>query len=284
MADNNQCKSCSMQQQDGGCSSETCAPNEKALFGTMNEIRKVIAVMSGKGGVGKSTVTSLLAVHLARQGYSVGVLDADITGPSIPKAFGIPGGNLKATDFGIIPPRSSRQGIKIMSVNLFLPNEDDPVIWRGPMLGGLLNQFWGETDWREIDYMILDLPPGTGDVPLNIMQTLPVDGIIIVSSPQELVQMIVNKAVKMARKMNTPILGMVENMSHARCPHCQETIPLFGASEAENAAKKLNIPLLGQLSWDVNINKLMDAGTIEDSESIEAAELAKAVVTALPVA
>ncbi|MGE5422906.1 MAG: Mrp/NBP35 family ATP-binding protein [Ignavibacteriales bacterium] len=259
-----QCKSCGMAQPGGGCSSsETCGQPEKALYGTMNDIKKVVAVMSGKGGVGKSTVSSLLAVGLNKLGYRVGILDADITGPSIPKAFGVAGGNLRATDFGILPPVTPA-GNRIMSVNLFLPKEDEPVIWRGPLLAGIINQFWGETDWRELDCLIVDLPPGTGDVPLTVLQSLPVDGIVVVSSPQELVTMVVKKAIKMAQKLKTPILGLVENMSYAQCPHCEERFSLFGPSQVGPVAEELKLTMLGSLPWDVNLNKLMDQGKVEE--------------------
>jgi len=201
---------------------------ETSLLGALNDVRNVIVVMSGKGGVGKSSVTGLIASNLARAGNKVGVLDADITGPSQAKAFGISAG-LKATDYGIIPPQS-KSGIKVISINFFLPNEDDPVIWRGPMLAGAVKQFWGEVDWRDLDYMVVDLPPGTGDVPLTVMQTLPVNGIVIVSSPQDLAYMVVKKTIKMAQKMSIPILGLVENMSYAICSHCNEKLAFWPAT------------------------------------------------------
>ncbi|NLW44319.1 MAG: Mrp/NBP35 family ATP-binding protein [Syntrophomonadaceae bacterium] len=251
-------------------------------MGSLNQIKKVVAVMSGKGGVGKSTVTSLLAVGLNRMGYKVGVLDSDITGPSIPRIFGIEGGNLKATDFGIIPPQTG-SGIKIISVNLFLPGEDEPVIWRGPLLAGMVRQFWEETDWRELDYLLVDLPPGTGDVPLTVMQSLPVDGIVMVSAPQELVLMVVKKAVKMANKLGVPILGLIENMSYACCPHCNERLELFGPSHAQEAAAQMNIPLFGQLPWNPQLNRLMDQGKIEDYKGDEVTRLSEELVKRLPL-
>ncbi|MGE5396931.1 MAG: Mrp/NBP35 family ATP-binding protein [Chitinophagales bacterium] len=275
-----QCKSCSMSQ-GGTCTSEACDQPQKALYGSMNDIKRVVAVMSGKGGVGKSTVTSLLAVALKNYGYNLGVLDADITGPSIPRAFGVPGGKLQATDFGIIPP-TSESGIKIMSVNLFLPGEDEPVIWRGPLLAGIINQFWSETDWRELDYLLVDLPPGTGDVPLTVMQSLPVDGIVIVSSPQELVMMVVKKAIKMARKTQTPILGIVENMSHAICPHCNEKVELFGHSDLQANAEKLELSILGTLPWDANVLKSMDKGQIDRYENEDIIKIAREIEKNLP--
>ena len=276
-----QCKTCSLAGQ-GGCEPESCGQPDKALLGSLNQIKRVVAVMSGKGGVGKSTVTSLLAVGLSRAGYKAGILDADITGPSIPKIFGLEGGNLQATQFGIMPPVTG-QGSKVISVNLFLPGEDEPVIWRGPLLAGLVKQFWEETDWRDLDYLLVDLPPGTGDVPLTVMQTLPVGGIVVVSSPQELVLMVVKKAVKMAQKLGKPILGLVENMSFARCPHCHERLEIFGASHARQVADQLKIPLLGVLPWNPELNRLMDQGKIEEYEDEEVMRLCQELVKQLPV-
>jgi Mrp family chromosome partitioning ATPase len=248
----------------------------------MNDIKRVVAVMSGKGGVGKSTVTSLLAVELNRMGYKVGIMDADITGPSIPKAFGIASGQLQATDFGLLPKVTPKE-VKIISVNLFLPNEDDPVIWRGPLLAGVINQFWAETDWRELDYLIVDLPPGTGDVPLTVLQSLPVDGIVVVSSPQELVLMVVKKAIKMAQKMKIPIAGLVENMSYALCSHCHEKLELFGPSQADRLAQELNLPVLACLPWDVGLGRFMDEGRIEEYTSEEASKMAEELIKAVPI-
>lgn len=280
-ATKDKCKTCSAAGQDG-CSPETCSMPEKSLRGSLNQIKKVVAVMSGKGGVGKSTVTSLLAVGLNRMGYRVGVLDSDITGPSIPRIFGIEGGNLRATDFGVMPQLTSG-GIKIISVNLFLPREDEPVIWRGPLLAGMVKQFWEETDWRDLDYLLVDLPPGTGDVPLTVMQSLPLDGIVMVSAPQELVLMVVKKAVKMANKLGIPILGMVENMSYARCPNCDERLELFGASHAREVADQMNIPLLGQIPWDPQLNRLMDQGKVEEYMGDEVAQLSEELARRLPL-
>lgn len=241
-------------------------------MGSLNRIQNVIVVMSGKGGVGKSSVTALLASELNKAGKKVGILDADITGPSQPKAFGIKNeGGLKATDYGIIPP-SSVNGIKVISINFFLPNEDDPVVWRGPMLAGAVKQFWQEIDWRDLDYLVVDLPPGTGDVPLTVMQTLPVSGIIIVSSPQDLAFMVVRKTIKMAQKMNIPILGLIENMSYAICPHCQEKIQMFGDPQGKRVAEETKIDYMGELPWDAQLNSLVDQGLVEkyDSESMKA--------------
>ncbi len=279
-ATKDKCKACSAVGQDG-CSPENCNQPEKSLLGSLNQIKKVVAVMSGKGGVGKSTVTSLLAVGLNRMGYKVGVLDSDITGPSIPRIFGIEGGNLQATDFGVMPPLTGG-GIKIISVNLFLPSEDEPVIWRGPLLAGMVKQFWEETDWRDLDYLLVDLPPGTGDVPLTVMQSLPLDGIVMVSAPQELVLMVVKKAVKMANKLGIPIVGMVENMSYARCPCCNEKLELFGASHAREVAGQMNIPLLGQLPWNPQLGRLMDQGKVEEYMDEEVAQLSEELAKRLP--
>ncbi len=253
---------------------------EPSLLGALNQVRNVIVVMSGKGGVGKSSVTALIASNLARAGKKVGILDADITGPSQAKAFGISGG-LQATEYGIIPPQS-KSGIKLISINFFLPNEDDPVIWRGPMLAGAVKQFWAEVDWRDLDYMIVDLPPGTGDVPLTVMQTLPVNGIVIVSSPQDLAFMVVKKTIKMAQKMNIPILGLVENMSYAICSHCNEKLQLFGQPQGEQVAKDTAIDYLGGLPWDAQLNALVDQGQVEDYDSAEMNNIVDQIMLTLP--
>ncbi|HWP98269.1 MAG TPA: Mrp/NBP35 family ATP-binding protein [Syntrophomonadaceae bacterium] len=273
------CNSCPSKQ---GCNIEASECNsEKSLYGVFNNIRNVIVVMSGKGGVGKSSVTGLLASSLARSGKKVGIMDADITGPSQPKIFGLNKVALKADDYGIIPP-VTRLGIKLISINFFLPNEDDPVIWRGPMLAGAVNQFWGETDWRELDYLIVDLPPGTGDVPLTVMQSLPVKGIVIVSSPQDLSFMVVKKTLKMARKMQIPILGLVENMSFAVCPHCQGNIEIFGKSQGETVAAEHEIAFLGRLPWDTQLNSLVDQGLVEDYVSPDIENITGKIVEQLP--
>jgi len=227
----------------------------------LNEIENVIAVMSGKGGVGKSLVASLTAVALKRQGYEVGVLDADITGPSIPKMFGIntrPAGS----DSGILPV-SSKSGIEVMSMNLLLPSEDDAVIWRGPLIGRAITQFWEEVLWGKLNYLIVDLPPGTADAPLTVMQTLPVSGVIIVFTPQGLTTMVVRKAVNMARQMGKPILGVIENMSYLYVPEIDKKIELFGRSRGEEMAYAAAAPLLGQLPIDPELAKLCDEGNIE---------------------
>ncbi|NLZ52295.1 MAG: Mrp/NBP35 family ATP-binding protein [Thermoanaerobacteraceae bacterium] len=237
----------------------------------LNRIKKVIAVMSGKGGVGKSTVTGLLAVSLRRQGYRVGIMDADITGPSIPRMFGV---NKRPENIGIglMPPESST-GIRIMSLNLLLKNEDDPVIWRGPLIGNAIQQFWNDVVWGDLDYLLVDSPPGTSDAPLTVMQSLPVDGIIIVSSPQELVGMVVKKAVKMANMMDLSIIGLVENYSFAVCPKCGEKIEVFGKSRGEEGAKEANVPYLGSLPIDPELANFCDEGRIEEYESSETKDL-----------
>jgi hydrogenase maturation protease len=227
----------------------------------LNEVGHVFAIMSGKGGVGKSLVASLTAVALKRQGYEVGILDADITGPSIPKMFGItarPAGS----DSGILPV-SSKSGIEVMSINLLLPSEDDAVIWRGPLIGKAITQFWEEVLWGKLDYLIVDLPPGTADAPLTVMQTLPISGIIIVFTPQDLTAMVVRKAVNMTRQMGKPILGVVENMSYLYVPEIDKKIELFGKSRGEEMARAAGAPLLGQLPIDPELAKLCDEGDIE---------------------
>ena len=227
-------------------------------------IGKVFGVVSGKGGVGKSMVTSQLAVSLHRKGYRVGILDADITGPSIPKAFGM---HEKAvgTENALLPCVSST-GIEVMSINLLLDDETDPVIWRGPVIGGVVQQFWGDVLWNDVDYMFVDMPPGTGDVALNVFQSLPVDGVIIVASPQDLVSMVVQKAVKMAQMMNIPIVGLVENMSYVQCPDCGKKLYIFGEGKTEEAAKAYHIPLLAKMPIDPALAKLTDDGCIEQFE------------------
>ena len=234
----------------------------------LNKISHVIAVMSGKGGVGKSLVASLTAVSLKRRGYEVGILDADITGPSIPKMFGLtvrPSGN----ESGILPVLS-RSGIEVMSINLLLPSEDDAVIWRGPLIGKAITQFWEEVLWGKLDYLIVDLPPGTADAPLTVMQTLPVSGVIIVFTPQDLTTMVVRKAVSMAQKMDKLVLGVVENMTYLYIPEIDKKIELFGRSRGEEMAKAAQAPLLGQLPIDPELAKLCDEGDIEryDSEIV----------------
>ncbi|HNX29892.1 MAG TPA: Mrp/NBP35 family ATP-binding protein [Syntrophomonadaceae bacterium] len=268
--------SCNIDPNDCGAAVEI----EKSLIGSLNKIENVIIVMSGKGGVGKSSVTGLIASELARQGKKVGVMDADITGPSQPRAFGLANVQLRGSDFGIIPPLT-KLGIKLISINFFLPNEDDPVIWRGPILAGAVKQFWEEVDWRELDYLVVDLPPGTGDVPLTVMQTLPVKGIVIVSSPQELAVMIVKKTMNMAKKMSIPILGLIENMSYAICSHCNEKLQIFGESQGEKVARDTAVDFLGGLPWDAKLNQAVDQGEIESYDSSDIKDIVAKIIAKL---
>ena len=230
-----------------------------------SHIKHVIAVTSGKGGVGKSLMTSLLAVMMNRIGYNVGILDADITGPSIPQAFGLTE-KLYGCDKGIIPAET-RTGIKIVSLNLMLDNPTDPVVWRGSLISNTVTQFWTDVYWGELDYLFVDMPPGTGDVPLTVFQSLPLDGIIIVTSPQELVGMIVSKAVNMAKKMDVDIIGIVENMSYVKCPDCDKKIYMFGKSHSQEVADRYQLPLLGQLPIDSELTQLSDQGYVENYHS-----------------
>lgn len=227
----------------------------------LSNIGKVIGVVSGKGGVGKTLVSSLLSVSMQRLGKNVGIMDADITGPSVPKAFGIHE-KADACEFGIIPQKS-KMGIDVMSINLLLENESDPVVWRGPVIAGVVKQFWTDVIWKDIDYLFVDMPPGTGDVPLTVFQSIPVDGIVIVTSPQELVSMIVEKAVKMAKLMNIPILGVIENMSYFECPDCGKQHKIYGDSHIDDIAKEYNIQVLAKLPICTDLAKHCDNGTIE---------------------
>jgi Mrp family chromosome partitioning ATPase len=232
-----------------------------AKLNAASKVGRVIAVASGKGGVGKSFVTTMLAVAAMRQGKKVGILDADITGPSIPKSFGLVGGTFKGDDG--IEPSMSNGGIKVISLNMLVEDPSDPVVWRGPVIAGLVKQFWTDVHWGELDVMFVDMPPGTGDVPLTVFQSLPVDGVVVVSSPQELVEMIVSKSVKMAGMMNKTVLGLVENMSYIKCPDCGKTIEPFGASKIEALAKKFNIPATLRLPIDPEFAASIDAGAAE---------------------
>lgn len=229
-----------------------------------SSIKKVIGVISGKGGVGKSMVSSMLAASFQKKGYHTAVLDADITGPSIPKAFGITG-RAMGDENGIYPVMS-KTGIQTMSVNLLLENNTDPVIWRGPVIAGTVKQFWQDVIWTDVDYMFVDMPPGTGDVALTVFQSIPVDGIVIVTSPQELVSMIVSKAVKMAQMMDIPITGIIENMSYAECPHCGEHIEIFGKSHLDEVAAEYNLPILGRIPMKPEIAAASDTGNVEELE------------------
>ena len=226
-----------------------------------SKINKVIAVISGKGGVGKSMVTSMLAVLMNRKGYNTAILDADITGPSIPKAFGIEG-KARGSEIGLYPIKSTN-GVDIISINLLLENDTDPVLWRGPIIAGAVKQFWTDVIWENIDFMFIDMPPGTGDVPLTVFQSIRVDGIIIVTSPQELVSMIVSKAVKMAEKMNVPIIGLVENMAYFKCPDNDKEYKIFGESHIEEIASKHKINMIAKMPIDPKIAAACDKGMIE---------------------
>ena len=243
------------------CSERTTPQDFRAPANGLSHIGKVIAVVSGKGGVGKSTVTSSLAVAMRRLGKKVGVLDADITGPSIPTAFGV---HTKAegSELGIYPVEI-KTGIEIMSLNLLMENETDPVVWRGPVIAGAVKQFWTDVIWGDVDYLFVDMPPGTGDVSLSVFQSIPLDGIVIVASPQELVSMVVEKAVKMAEMMEVPIVGLVENMSYVTCPDCGKQIHLFGQGKTAEAAERHHLPVLAEMPIDPALAALTDAGDIE---------------------
>ena len=250
------CSSCAQ-----NCTSRTAPQDLHEKLNDLSSVKKVIAVVSGKGGVGKSLVTSAMAVELNRRGHKTAILDADITGPSIPKAFGITE-RAKGNEFGIIP-ETTKTGIDIMSVNLLLENTTDPVVWRGPVISGTVKQFWSEVIWKDVDYMFVDMPPGTGDVPLTVFQSIPLDGIIVVASPQELVSMIVSKAVKMAELMNVPILGLVENMSYFKCPDCGKEHKIFGDSHIDKIAEDYGTRVLAKVPIDPDLAKSVDTGTVE---------------------
>ena len=253
------CDSCPSK---NGCTSQDSCPSRNK--NTNPNIKRVIGVASGKGGVGKSFVTSVLASKLAKQGYKVGIMDADITGPSIPKAFGLKG-MLSGTEDNRILPMETKGGIKVVSLNLLLKNEEEPVIWRGPVIAGVIQQFWSEVEWGMLDVLLIDMPPGTGDVPLTVFQSVPLDGIVLVSTPQDLVSMIVSKAKNMAQKMNINILGLVENMSYVKCPHCDEIIPLFGDDKALGEAKeKAGITVIDRLPLDPSSTAKVDGGKAEE--------------------
>lgn len=245
----------------------------------LSHIKKVIGVVSGKGGVGKSMVTASLAVMMQRRGFATAILDADITGPSIPKMFGITG-RASGTELGI-DPRLTNNGMEVMSVNLLLEHTDDPVVWRGPVIAGTVKQFWTDVVWGEVDYMFIDMPPGTGDVPLTVFQSIPVDGIVIVTSPQDLVSMIVKKACKMAKLMNVPIVGIVENMSYLVCPDCGKKIEIFGKSKLEEVAAETGLTILGRMPIDPNLAALCDEGKIDQMPTEYLSEAADQLI-ALP--
>ena len=256
------------------CGSDCADRKPESLLAELNpnaSVKKVIAVVSGKGGVGKSTVTSMLAVAMAREGKRVGVLDADITGPSAPTAFGVT--ECQGADESGLYPALTRTGIQVMSINLLLDNPADPVVWRGPVIAGAVKQFWTDVIWEDVDYLFVDMPPGTGDVPLTVFQSLPVDGVIIVTSPQDLVSMIVAKAVKMANMMHIPVLGFVENYSYLRCPDCGRKISVFGKSHLDENAAQFNLPILARLPIDPAVAEAYDNGQMEtvNTEALSAA-------------
>ncbi|WP_405344887.1 P-loop NTPase [Ruminococcus sp.] len=250
------CSSCGQ-----SCASRTAPQDLHEKLNELSSVKKVIAVVSGKGGVGKSLVTSAMAVEMSRRGHKTAILDADITGPSIPKAFGLKE-RAKGNDFGIIP-ETTKTGIDIMSINLLLEHNTDPVVWRGPVISGTVKQFWTDVIWKDVDYMFVDMPPGTGDVPLTVFQSLPLDGIIVVASPQELVGMIVEKAVKMAELMNVPILGLAENMSYFKCPDCGKEHKIFGDSHIDEIAERVGTRVLAKVPIDPDLAKSVDTGTVE---------------------
>ena len=262
----------------GSCSASCSERSQESMIAKPHKdsnIRKVIGVVSGKGGVGKSMVTSMSAVMMNRRGYRSAVLDADITGPSVPQAFGLHG---KAEgNESCIFPVTTETGIKVMSVNLLLPDETDPVIWRGPIIAGTAKQFWTDVAWGDVDYMFVDMPPGTGDVPLTVFQSIPLSGIIVVTSPQELVSMIVGKAVKMAEMMNVPIIGLVENMSYAVCPDCGKHLSVFGCSHIDETAEKFGLKVLAKLPIDPELAVRVDNGSVEGFSCPEAEHIADAV-------
>ncbi|UWG95779.1 Mrp/NBP35 family ATP-binding protein [Dehalobacter sp. DCM] len=267
------CSSCSS---SSSCSGSCPSVPELTEAQKLSKVKNVIAIMSGKGGVGKSSTTSMLAVSLNRLGYRVGILDADVTGPSIPKIFGLKG-KAGAEEHGIIPVKSDG-GIKIISLNLMIPNEDDPVIWRGPVISQLVKQFWTDVVWGEIDYLLIDLPPGTGDVPISVMQSMPVDGLVIVTSPQQLANMVVRKAIKMANIYKATFYGLVENMAYVECPDCKKRIEIFGKPAGEQEAAANGIPYLGQLPIDPKLTELSDNGKVEEYHSALFDDIASKVV------
>ncbi len=256
MACNGNCSTCS-----SNCDSKEQKQDIHLAQNEFSNVKKVIGVVSGKGGVGKSLVTSLLASAFQTSGKQTAILDADITGPSIPKAFGISAG-IEQSAMGLIPAES-KTGIRVMSVNLLLEKEDAPVVWRGPVISGIIQQFWNEVAWGDVDYMFVDMPPGTGDVPLTVFQNLPVDGIVVVTTPQDLVTMIVKKAYNMANLMNVPIIGLVENMSYFECPDCGKKHSIFGESKIEEVSAELGLPVLARLPINTKTANLVDKGAVE---------------------
>jgi Mrp family chromosome partitioning ATPase len=255
-------------------------PSHQYMAEAMNEVHRAIAVMSGKGGVGKSSIAALLAIALRRRGERVGLLDADITGPSIPRMFGL-SGTPAVCPFGL-EPAISATGIKVMSINLLLSDEDEAVIWRGPLISGAIKQFWGDVFWDRLDTLVIDLPPGTSDATLTVMQTLPVDGVVLVTSPQDLAGMVVRKAARMVQQMGRPILGLVDNMSYVQCPDCLRRIDVFGPSRAEETAQAIGVPLLGQIPLDPQLAVLCDNGKVESYTSTVMNPVADLILERLP--
>ena len=269
MPENSSCASASSCNRESceGCKSNKASGSgiEQEAFNQYSSVKKVIGIVSGKGGVGKSFVTASLAAAMTKAGFSVGILDGDITGPSIPKMFGVHGPVYGTEDSPYA--MEAEDGTKIMSINLLMEDEEAPVIWRGPVIGGTVKQFWTDVIWGDLDYMFVDMPPGTGDVPLTVFQSIPVDGIIIVTSPQELVQLIVKKAYNMAAAMDIPVLGIVENFSFVKCPDCGREIKIFGESHVEEAAAELSIPVLGKIPVEPEMAKAADAGEFYKTEN-----------------
>lgn len=270
---NHNCESCASNGSCGEQSGQGAIRKEPA--NALSKIKKVIGVVSGKGGVGKSLVTAMLAVTMRRRDMSVAVLDADITGPSVPKMFGVKG-PAEYTEMGILPV-FTKTGIRVMSLNLLVDDETEPVVWRGPIIAGTVKQFWTDVVWDEVDYMFVDMPPGTGDVPLTVFQSLPLDGIVVVTSPQELVSMIVKKAVNMAKLMEIPVLGLVENMSYFACPHCGEKLEIFGSSKAEQVAAEYGIPNVARIPVNPDFARVTDGGLVELFEGDALESLADAL-------
>jgi Mrp family chromosome partitioning ATPase len=259
MADCNNCPS------KGQCNSQDSCTIKNNPF---SNVKKVIGVMSGKGGVGKSTVSALLARQLARMGYAVGVLDADITGPSIPRLLGVRNGRVEESEMGLIPPKT-KEGIEVMSLNLLLENENQPVIWRGPIISGTVRQFWEEVFWGDLDYLIIDMPPGTGDVALTVMQSIPLTGMLIVSVPQDMVSMIVAKAVGMVKALKIPLIGVVQNMSYVVCPDCGKAIRIYGESDSGARYTEMDLDLLGELPMKASLAKIDESGIAPADEGIQ---------------
>ncbi|MCD7722937.1 MAG: Mrp/NBP35 family ATP-binding protein [Clostridiales bacterium] len=265
------------------CDADCAKRNDKSSFlidaNSHSKIKKVIGIVSGKGGVGKSLVSCLIASKCAALGLKVGILDSDITGPSVPRSFGI---NEQCVQRGdSLMPITAANGVKIMSINLMLEDETAPVVWRGPVISGVIGQFWSDVNWGELDYLFVDMPPGTGDAALTVFQSMPVDGIVIVSTPQDLVKMIVKKAYNMAKMMNVPVLGIVENMSYYVCPHCGEKLDVFGASRADELAGELGVKVLAKLPVNKEFNTLVDSGRVYDIKCAELGDFAKALKSVL---